>query len=61
MCVRLALILPLLTSIPVSTSAQISDTTENGRRVLLYEDGSWSYAEQWNDNVTYIHTDDEAG
>ena len=55
---RPILALLLFTMIPVSASGQIAATTEDGRRVLLYEDGSWAYAEAETSTITYIHTGD---
>lgn len=59
---RLSLFFLLLTLLPIETSAQISATTENGRRVLLHEDGTWSYAETRSEGegktgTTYLQTD----
>lgn len=41
---RLSLFLLLLTLLPILATAQIPATTEDGERVLLHEDGTWTYA-----------------
>lgn len=53
----ISLLLLLFITLPASTAAQIPATTEEGRRVLLYENGSWSYAgEEETSSTTYVHT-----
>lgn len=55
---RLTLLLILLATLPSLTLAQISATTEDGRKVLLYEDGTWDYVERRKDTgTTYLQTD----